>query len=535
MASGGMTDSLLDTIESTEQGHNLPEYSVSELSSKLKRTVEDAYARVRVRGEVSRLSQPSSGHLYLTLKDADAVLAAVCWRSTATRLRFVPEDGLEVICSGRITTYPGRSQYQLVIDSIEPAGEGALMALLENRRKQLAAEGLFDESRKQALPFLPDVIGVITSPSGAVLRDIRHRLAERFPRHVLLWPVAVQGEHAAAQIASAISGFNKLDPNGAVPRPDVLIVARGGGSLEDLWAFNEEIVVRAAAASGIPLVSGVGHETDTTLIDFAADRRASTPTAAAEISVPVRRDLQVTVLDHERRLINGIGRHFDEAQTSLKASSRGLRDPRQLIEVATQRLDDVGEALRRSLLVGIEHQQRRFADSSGRLQPNQLRQEVATKRDQLDRVAIRLVPSLGRTVATLDARLSGVANRLRPNQLVRDLSSRAEIFDKLTVRMPKAVSRLMNSVRASFELQERMLESLSYERVLDRGFALVRDGKTGRPITSAHKIKTSRTLGIQFSDGTVPAAVDGEAFGAAALMGKKGKKNPSGGDQGQLF
>jgi len=530
-----MTDSFLDTAPETEPGHNLPEYSVSELSSKLKRTVEDAYARVRVRGEVSRLSQPSSGHLYLTLKDADAVLAAVCWRGTATGLRFVPEDGLEVICSGRITTYPGRSQYQLIIDSIEPAGEGALMALLENRRKQLAAEGLFDESRKRALPYLPDVIGVITSPTGAVLSDIRHRLADRFPRHVLLWPVAVQGEHAAAQIAAAIAGFNNLEPGGLVPRPDVLIVARGGGSLEDLWAFNEEIVVRAAADSIIPLISGVGHETDTTLIDFAADRRAPTPTAAAEISVPVRRELQVTVLDQERRLINGVGRRFDEARTGLKASTRGLRDPRQLIEIATQRLDDVGEALRRALLVGTERQRSRFADSAGRLQPNQLSQELAGKERQLASIAERLVPSLGRTVSSLEARLNGIANRLRPRQLVREVSSRQDVLAKLAARMPDALARLLGTVRASFETQERMLESLSYERVLDRGYALVRDAKTGRPITSARKIRPSRPLGVQFSDGTVPVSVDGDAFGTAALTGKKTKKGPPGGNQGQLF
>ncbi len=530
-----MTESLLDTIPDTEPGHNLPEYSVSELSSKLKRTVEDAYARVRVRGEVSRLSRPGSGHLYLTLKDADAVLAAVCWRSTATRLRFVPEDGLEVICTGRITTYPGRSQYQLVIDSIEPAGEGALMALLENRRKQLAAEGLFDEARKQTLPFLPDVIGVITSPTGAVLRDIRHRLAERFPRHVLLWPVVVQGDHAAAQIAAAIAGFNQLEANGPVPRPDVLIVARGGGSLEDLWAFNEEIVVRAAADSVIPLISGVGHETDTTLIDYAADRRAPTPTAAAEISVPVRSDLLITVLDHERRLINRIGRCFDEARTRLKASTRGLRDPRQLIEVATQRLDDVGEALGRALLVGVERQRRRFADSAGRLQPNQLSQELAGRERELVSIADRLVPSLGRTMGTFNTRLTGIASRFRPLQLIREIASRQEILTKLSGRMPDALTRLLGSVRANFETQGRMLESLSYERVLDRGFTLIRDGKTGRPITSAHKTKASRTLGIQFSDGTVPVSVEGDAFGTTALTGRKRKKGPPGGDQGQLL
>ena len=276
---------------------NLPEFTVSEISQAVKRTIEGAFGRVRVRGEVSGFKRAASGHLYMSLKDEAAVLDAVCWRGTASRLAFPPEDGLEMVFTGQLTTYPGRSKYQLVIEEVEPAGEGALMALLEKRRKALAAEGLFDDARKQELPFLPELIGVVTSPTGAVIRDILHRLADRFPRHVLIWPVAVQGTEAAAQIAAAITGFNRLAPGGPVPRPDLLIVARGGGSLEDLWAFNEEIVVRAAAASEIPLISAVGHETDTTLIDFAADTRAPTPTAAAEMAVPVRAELAMTVSD----------------------------------------------------------------------------------------------------------------------------------------------------------------------------------------------------------------------------------------------
>jgi len=270
---------------------NLPEYSVSELSQALKRTVEDTYPYVRVRGEISGFKRAASGHLYLALKDESAVLDGVCWRGVAGRLGIRPEDGMEVVCTGKLTTYPGRSKYQIVIEAMELAGEGALLKLLEDRRKKLAAEGLFDEARKKPLPFLPDVIGVVTSPTGAVIRDILHRLNDRFPRHVLLWPVLVQGEGAAAQIAAAIEGFNRIAPGGRVPRPDVLIVARGGGSLEDLWAFNEEIVVRAAAGSVIPLISAVGHETDTTLIDYASDRRAPTPTAASEMALPVRADL----------------------------------------------------------------------------------------------------------------------------------------------------------------------------------------------------------------------------------------------------
>src|SRR5438552_254269 len=286
----------------------LPEYTVSEISQAIRRTLEGSFERVRVRGEISGFKRAASGHLYLSLKDTDAVLDAVCWRMSAGRLAVRPEDGLEVIATGRLTSFPGRSRYQLIIDALEVAGVGALLKLLEERKQKLAAEGLFDAARKRPLPMLPRVIGVVTSPTGAVIRDILHRLADRFPRHVLLWPVLVQGEQAAGQIAAAIRGFNALPPDGPVPRPDLLIVARGGGSLEDLWAFNEEIVVRAAAASAIPLIAAVGHETDTTLIDHAADRRAPTPTAAAEMAVPVRAELAAQLTEHGQRMAGAAAR-----------------------------------------------------------------------------------------------------------------------------------------------------------------------------------------------------------------------------------
>jgi exodeoxyribonuclease VII large subunit len=324
---------------------NLPEYSVSELSQAVKRNIESDFGHVRVRGEVSGFKRHSSGHCYLSLKDADAVLDAVIWRPLAQRLSLKPEDGMEVVCTGRMTTYASRSRYQLVIEAVELAGIGALLKMLEERRKKLAAEGLFDDSRKRPLPYLPEVIGVVTSPTGAVIRDILHRLRDRFPRHVLVWPVPVQGENAAAAVAAAIEGFNALKPGGDVPRPDLLIVARGGGSLEDLMAFNEEIVVRAAAASQIPLISAVGHETDTTLIDFASDRRAPTPTAAAEMAVPVRLDLVADLQSHTLRVANAVTRFLEEHRMRVEGLARGLPDPRTLLENAQQRLDDRAERL----------------------------------------------------------------------------------------------------------------------------------------------------------------------------------------------
>src|SRR6267378_3186094 len=340
------------TAMSQEARINIPEWSVSELSAALRRTVEDTYGHVRVRGEISGYrGRHSSGHAYFALKDEGARIDAVVWKTAFGRMRIKPEEGLEVIATGRLTTFPGRSSYQIVIESLEPAGLGALMALLEQRKRKLAAEGLFDEARKQRLPYLPAVIGVVTSPTGAVIRDILHRLAERFPRHVLVWPVRVQGDGAAEEIAAAIRGFNALAADGPIPRPDLLIVARGGGSIEDLWSFNEEIVVRAAADSVIPLISAVAHETDVTLIDFAADRRAPTPSAAAEMAVPVRSDLVGSVDKCGGRLAAAMLRRQEMARRELRAVTRALPRAEDLFAVARRSFDEFAARLGQALLV----------------------------------------------------------------------------------------------------------------------------------------------------------------------------------------
>jgi exodeoxyribonuclease VII large subunit len=455
---------------------NVPEFSVSEISQALKRTVESEFGHVRVRGEISGFKQAASGHLYMTLKDEQAVLDAVCWRGTAGRLSVRPEDGLEIIATGRLTTYPGRSKYQIVIESVELAGEGALLKLLEERRKKLAAEGLFDADRKQPLPFLPQVIGVVTSPTGAVIRDILHRLADRFPRHVLLWPVLVQGEGAAVQVASAISGFNALAPDGPVPRPDLLIVARGGGSLEDLWAFNEEAVVRAAAASTIPLISAVGHETDTTLIDHAADRRAPTPTAAAEMAVPVRAELLAQVTDDSRRLIGAMHRLVEERRLRLDGLGRGLPDPRTVIETGAQRLDDRVERLGNAIRGWLRQKGQQLANAGSRVQRRTLDEQIGRGRERSHDLALRLGQQVDRRLADAGRRLDAAG---------------------------------------------ALLNSLSYERVLERGFTLVQ-AADGTPVTSVAKATPGTEVTIRFHDGSAPA----EIAGAPARPRPRQKRKP---------
>ncbi len=474
---------------------NLPEFTVSEISQAVKRTLEGNFERVRVRGEISGFKRATSGHLYFALKDEEAKLDGVCWRGTAGRLAIAPEDGLEVIATGRISSYPGRSSYQLIIESLELAGEGALLKLLEERRKKLAAEGLFDPARKKPLPFLPEVIGVVTSPTGAVIRDILHRLRDRFPRRVLIWPVLVQGEGAKNQIAAAIAGFNALRPGGAIPRPDLLIVARGGGSLEDLWAFNEEVVVRAAAESRIPLISAVGHETDTTLIDFAADVRAPTPTAAAEMAVPVRAELLADVMQDGARLARALRRLGEEARLRLEALARGLPRPGQLIAEKAQALDGWIDRLLNAR--GGYFARRREALASAFAKLPRPKQQIEAHKLALEHAGERLASAV--------------------RALRKDKAQRLDLARLDRRRLDEILGRLRERLGGLGQL----LDSLSYERVLGRGFALVRDG-AGLPVLAAASIRPGAALVIQFADGTVPATADEGPRGA----GKKPASKP---------
>ncbi len=443
---------------------NTPEYTVSELSHALKLTVERAYDRVRVRGELGRVVVARSGHVYLDMKDEKAVIDGVIWKSGAASLGFRLEEGLEVVAEGRLSTFPGRSKYQIIIERIEPAGEGALMALLEARKKALTAEGLFNPDRKKAPPFLPQVIGVVTSPTGAVIRDILHRLNDRFPRRVLLWPVLVQGDHAAEQIAHAIEGFNALTPCGPVPVPDVLIVARGGGAIEDLWAFNEEIVVRAAAQSRIPLISAVGHETDMTLIDHASDRRAPTPTAAAEMAVPVRRELIERITIINARLMTTLRRNLDRKEVDLKAASRGLPRHTALLNERVQVLDFVSSRLGQSARIGVERKQ---------------------------------------------ARLQALTLQIRPVRLKRDFDRKVHRFDATGARLRQVCLRALSSMEYSLKGLDARLETLSHKSALKRGFALVRDAE-GRLVRRGAVLNEGQAVSLIFDDGELRAVIKGK-------------------------
>ncbi len=400
-------------VAETTPGDNAAPLGVSELSAKLKRFVEGEFGHVRLRGEISGYKRAVSGHVYLALKDDGAVIDGVMWKGAVNTLPFTPQDGVEVIATGKLTTYPGRSKYQIVIDRMELAGEGALMALLEKLKARLAGEGLFDPSRKKALPFLPRTIGVVTSPTGAVIRDILHRLADRFPSHVIVWPVAVQGEAAAGQIAAAVRGFDAIAPGGPVPRPDLVIVARGGGSIEDLWAFNEEVVVRAVADCSIPIISAVGHETDTSLCDYAADLRAPTPTAAAEIAVPVRADLVATVASHAARAERCVRRYHERARERLTALVRVMPRREALLGPQRQKADDLGARLDRALEARVSRGRTQLDRAGAVLRPAMLQRQLAAARDRLARTgqlleAINPSGLLKRGYVLVEARGGGV-------------------------------------------------------------------------------------------------------------------------------
>jgi exodeoxyribonuclease VII large subunit len=519
---------------------NIPEWTVSGLSAALKRTVEDAYSYVRVRGEISGFrGRHASGHCYFALKDDSAKIDGVIWKGSYARMRVKPEEGMEVIATGRLTTYPGRSSYQIVIDSLEPAGLGALMALLEQRRQKLAAEGLFDPARKQLLPQLPTVIGVVTSPTGAVIRDILHRLADRFPRHVLVWPVRVQGDGASEEIAAAIRGFNALD-GVLLPRPDLLIVARGGGSIEDLWCFNEEIVVRAAAESDIPLISAVGHETDVTLIDHAADVRAPTPTAAAELAVPVRSEWIARVDTLARRALACWLRALEHRRTELRAAARALPTAEQLLSIPRQRLDGASERLPRALRANAQIHHTALSRIAARLTPQTLRQRVQRERASVDTAIRRAGQCLRVHVERRRERYDNLGVRLS-SALRANLQARRVLIAQdrqrataLLDRAGRAVWALLERRVSRLDRAAGLLSALSYQGVLARGFALVRDG-AGKPLRIAAEVRPGSALDIEFADGRVGAmATDGTAKPARVALRSRSRR-PGGQDQGNLF
>ena len=521
-----------ELLDNTDSGSNAPEFSVSELSGVLKRMIEGEFSHVRVRGELGRVSRPASGHIYLDLKDNNAVLASVIWKGTANRLPMRPEEGMEVVATGRLTTFPGQSRYQLVVESMAPAGVGALMAMLEKRKKALAAEGLFDAARKRPLPYLPRVIGVITSPSGAVIRDILHRLRDRFPSRVVIWPVVVQGEACAGQVAAAIQGFNALPQGGPVsrppvPRPDVLIVARGGGSVEDLWGFNEEIVVRAAAQSSIPLISAVGHETDTTLIDLAADMRAPTPTAAAEMAVPVRADLLATLAGLDQRRQGAAARLLSQRSQRLRDLARALPSPEGLLADRRQRLDYAGANLPRALVHLTQKKHLALgAGRAGRFGPALLREGILQRARRLDRAENRLNALREAQRARRIDRFAQLAPRLRPELLARQTRQLHGQLDGAIRRAGAAYARSLAALARNLGALDRTLNTLSYQSTLARGYAVVRS--QGQVVTRAAALQGAAPIEVEFADGRIAAQTGGTA------PAPKPPKTPPG-KQGSLF
>ena len=514
----------MDLLDDPQPGQNTPEFTVSELSGAVKRTLEGEFGRVRVRGEESRVIRARSGHMYYDIKDDRNQLACTTWKGQVARLSVIPEEGLEVVVTGRITAYGAQSKYNMNVDEVAVAGIGALMALLEKRKKQMEAEGLFDAGRKKPLPYLPDVIGVVTSPTGAVIRDILHRLRDRFPRKVLIWPVAVQGERCAPEVARAIAGFNALTSGGALPRPDLIIVARGGGSVEDLWGFNEEIVARAAAASAIPLISAVGHETDTTLIDYVSDRRAPTPTAAAELAVPVRHELMAWLDNQDARMRQALSQGLTRRDQRLRDMARALPRPEMLLEAPRQRLDMQGARLRPALIAGVQQRRVRLSDISGSLRPATLTRTLHSERRDLNSRAARLVPALQRVVDARKERLQALSARFRPDTLGQEQQRRHREFDKVVARLAEVGRRNLDNLHRKLDAAERLRQTLGYEATLERGFAVVRSD--GNVVTDTNAAKAASSLEIQFADGRITVG------GRPSSRAKPAKKPP---EQGSLF
>jgi len=480
------TPKIAGAQSSNIQSSNAHEFTVSQISRAVKSTVEEEFGHVRVRGEVGRLSRPGSGHIYFDLKDEKSVLAAVAWKGVVSRWRFQPEQGLEVIVTGKLTTFPGQSKYQMIVENVEPAGAGALMALLEERKKKLGAEGLFDDDKKQALPFLPKTIGVVTSPSGAVIRDILHRLQDRFPTHVIVWPVRVQGISSAPEVAAAIEGLNMLPPDGKIARPDLVIVARGGGSVEDLWGFNEEIVVRAISQSSIPIISAIGHETDISLADFAADKRAPTPSAAAEIAVPVRAELIAYLNDLAGRQYKGSQRSIVSARDRLRAISAALPSAQDLLANARQRLDLAQTRLNAALNAAKQSKALQLAKFAPRLSPRVLNNLIVEHRSKIYIAAQRSLVALDNRTKNSRLRLAPIAKLLAPS------------FAKQTKENLRELARL-----------GQLLNSLGYRNILQRGFAMVVDGN-GQVIKTAKSLVAGDAVSLRFVDADRGAIITGD-------------------------
>ncbi|SDW28457.1 exodeoxyribonuclease VII large subunit [Litoreibacter albidus] len=514
----------MDLLEDDQPGRNEPEYTVSEIAGAVKRTIEGEFGRVRIKGECGRVMVARSGHVYLDLKDDRAVLASIIWKGQAAKLAVQPEEGMEVVAIGKLTTFPGQSKYQMVIEEIRPAGVGALMAMLDKRKKLLEREGLFRPERKKRIPYLPEIIGVVTSPQGAVIRDILHRLRDRFPRKVLIWPVAVQGEGCAPQVTAAINGFNAMTPGGALPRPDLIIVARGGGSIEDLWGFNEESVARAAAASDIPLISAVGHETDTTLIDYVSDVRAPTPTAAAEIAVPVRLELLAAVDSHGARMGQALSVAVGARKQRLADVARALPRGEELTQIARQRLDVAAARLDTSLQAGTSAKRLNFEKTAAPLRASILNRQTDRMDTQLRHMSDRLGAALDRRTERSRASFDRVAGGLTPSGLNRDLKLQQDRLARAARAAGNAGRAQVANWRALLEARDRVRETLGYQATLQRGYAVVWDGD--RVIKDSKSAKKATQLEVQFKDARIPV-------GATARPAAKPKAPKSG--QPSLF